>query len=286
MTRPKLLDLFCGAGGCSVGYHRAGFDVTGVDINPQPNYPYEFHQGDAMTWPLDGFDAIAASPPCHDHSTVTGRNRKSAGTKGTGWMLKATIDRLRDVDVPWVVENVGSAVMPAGIYVINLCGSSFGLDVRRHRKFASNVALLAPQCQHGWQTPRFRSLDSRRKGALASVIGVHGHLNYPGEGALRNAAMGIDWMSQRELTQAIPPAYTEHIGAQLLNAIEAVGDGLPEPPRHRDGRRGPRAVRVRGRVVTAPEPRHGSGRSVMPADVKARIKAEVEREMRDGGEGS
>ena len=219
--RPRLLDLFCGAGGAAMGYHRAGFDVVGVDINPQPRYPFEFHQGDAMTWPLDGFGAIHASPPCHDHSTVTGHNRKAKGEKGTGWMLAATVDRLVGNGTPWVVENVDTADMPVSVYVIRLCGSSFGLDVRRHRRFATNIPILAPPCAHHWQTPRFRSLDSRRPvDSLASVVGVHGHLNYPGEAELRNAAMGIDWMNTAELAQAIPPAYTEYLGRQLLACVE------------------------------------------------------------------
>lgn len=222
MSRPRLLDLFCGAGGAAVGYDRAGFDVVGVDVVAQPNYPFEFWQADAMhvlaSWDVGGtFDAVHASPPCHDHSNVTGRNRRANGHKGTGWMLAATVERLSVMRLPWVVENVETADMPAGAHRVRLCGSSFGLDVRRHRWFASNVALLVPPCDHAWQTPRFRSLDSRRPpGALASVVGVHGHLNYPGEKELRERAMGIDWMTTTELAQAIPPAYTEYIGRQLL----------------------------------------------------------------------
>ena len=143
-TRLRL-DLFCGAGGAAMGYHRAGFDVVGVDIKPQPNYPFDFHQGDAMTWPLDGYDAIHASPPCHDHSTITGRNRKAAGAKGTGWMLAATITRLRASGRPWIVENVGTARFPADVPTFRLCGSSFGLDVQRHRLFASDTLRRRPR---------------------------------------------------------------------------------------------------------------------------------------------
>lgn len=201
-----------------MGYARAGFDVVGVDINAQPDYPFEFHQEDAMTFPLDGYAAISASPPCHDHSNVTGRNRKSKGSKGTGWMLDATIARLTAAGVPWVVENVETAQMPGNVHRIKLCGSMFGLDVRRHRWFASNIAILQFECAHYLQTPRFRSLDSHQK-SLASVIGVHGHTNYAGELELRRAAMGIDWLDNDRLTQAIPPAYTEHIGAQLLEHL-------------------------------------------------------------------
>lgn len=216
-TRPKLLDLFCKAGGAAMGYHRAGFDVVGVDVEPQPNYPFEFHQADATTFPLEGFAAVHASPPCHDHSNVTGRDRKTKGLKGTGWMLEHTIERLSAAGVPWVVENVEAAQFPEGTMKVRLCGSSFGLDLRRHRWFASNMPLSAPPCDHSWQTPRFRSLSMKRhrEGKLASVVGVHGHLNYAGEFEIRCAAMGIDWMTSDELSQAIPPAYTEHIGHQL-----------------------------------------------------------------------
>lgn len=212
----RILDLFCGAGGAAMGYHRAFADaeIVGVDINPQPRYPFTFVQADAMSYPLAGYDFIHASPPCQDHSNVSGRNRKAKGTHGTGWMLNAAAERLRALDVPWVVENVDTAAMPAAADRFRLCGSSFGLDVRRHRWFVSNFVVLSPQCEHHWQRPRFRSLDSKQQ-TLASVVGVHGHLNYPGEFALRCAAMGIDWMTNAELSQAIPPAYTEHIGLAL-----------------------------------------------------------------------
>jgi DNA (cytosine-5)-methyltransferase 1 len=217
-VRPRLLDLFCGAGGAAVGYDRAGFDVVGVDIRPQPRYPFEFVQADVMAltpFDMHDYDAIHASPPCHDHSTVTGRNRKAVGPKGTGWMLGATIDLLAATGRPFVIENVETAEFPRSVFRLRLCGSSFGLDVRRHRWFAANVAMLAPAREHHWQRPRFRSLDSRRE-TLASVVGVHGHLNYAGEAEVRNQAMGIEWMNQAELAQAIPPAYTQFIGEYLL----------------------------------------------------------------------
>lgn len=231
MSRPRLLDLFCGAGGASMGYWLAGFDVVGVDIEPQPHYPFEFIQADALDFVdwihaacsptcRDGYHAIHASPPCHDHSTVTGKDRKRNGYKGTGWVLGATIDRLRASGLPWVVENVEAAVMPDP--KIRLCGSSFGLDLRRHRWFASNLDLPPLPCDHSWQTPRFRSLAiaNVRAGKLASVVGVHGHCNYAGEGEIRERAMRINWMTQEELTQAIPPAYTEYIGRQLKQSLD------------------------------------------------------------------
>lgn len=221
MSRPLLLDLFCGAGGAARGYHDAGFDVVGVDIDPQPHYPYQFFQEDALEFLTDTgwqFDAIHASPPCQDHSTVTGRDRKANGLKGTGWMLEATVSLLREIGLPYVVENVETAEFPGDVHRVRLCGSSFGLDLRRHRWFATNVAILEPPCAHHWQQPRFRSLDSKAAG-LASVVGVHGHINYAGERELRQRAMGIDWMTDAELAQAIPPAYSRFIGEHLLAAI-------------------------------------------------------------------
>lgn len=189
--KPRILDLYCGAGGCARGYQRGGFHVIGVDLEPQPRYAGdEFVQADALEFAA-GFDwstvdAVHASPPCHDHSTVSGRNRKATGPKGTGWMLDATIDVLVRSGRPFVVENVGTADFPPNA--------------------------------HGLQRPRFRSLDSRQKG-LASVVGVHGHLNYAGEFDLRCKAMGIDWMTNAELSQAIPPSYTTYVGEYLLAAI-------------------------------------------------------------------
>jgi DNA (cytosine-5)-methyltransferase 1 len=227
----RILDLFCGAGGASMGYHRAFPDaeIVGVDINPQPNYPFQFVQADAMAvlqhLVMCGSTCVAfpfladvrfvhASPPCQDHSTATAPSRSMSGAHGTGWMLEATINQLSELNVWWIVENVEAARMP--VPSIRLCGSSFGLDVRRHRKFASNIPLPPPPCDHGWQTPRFQSLNNanRKAGKLASVVGVHGSENYAGDYENRCRAMGIDWMTNKELAQAIPPAYTQWIGEQ------------------------------------------------------------------------
>jgi DNA (cytosine-5)-methyltransferase 1 len=206
--RPRLLDLFCGAGGATKGYQRAGFYVVGVDINPQPNYcGDEFHRGDAMTWPLDGFAAIHASPPCHDHSPI------SACADNTGWMLDGTIARLRGLEVPWVVENVvGPTVKMDGWWFV-LCGSSFGLKVRRHRRFGSNRLMLAPSCRH------------HEQGTPLGVYGSGGGGHYPspnrGGGVKADrrdfaALMDMPWATPAEIVQAIPPAYTEWIGGQLV----------------------------------------------------------------------
>ena len=142
--------------------------------------------------------------------------------------MNATRQLLLEAGLPFVIENVIGAPLENAIM---LCGSSFGLDVRRHRLFECSFPVLAPPCAHYWQTPRFISLDRRRgpksavpvhgSSRLAGVVGVHGHINYAGEQELRKEAMGIDWMSPYELTQAIPPAYTEHIGQYLTAEIEA-----------------------------------------------------------------
>ena len=212
--RPRLLDLFCGAGGAAMGYHRAGFDVVGVDIKPQPRYPFEFHQADAMTFPLDGFDAIHASPPCQDHSTLAILHPEH----GTGWMLRAAIDRLRATGLPYVVENVGGAAANMQT-TLTLHGGMFGLGVNRLRRFQSNVLILAPAA------PRTREpIDVTGTGGPAGrPPGQRGGIHRkPRNLAEARAAMGIDWMTRLELNQAIPPAYTEHIGRQLLEHLKAV----------------------------------------------------------------
>ncbi|MCD6056502.1 MAG: hypothetical protein K0Q89_32 [Thermomicrobiales bacterium] len=234
--RPVILDLFCGAGGASAGYHKAGFSVVGVDVAPQPNYPpgCGFVQADALEyldsyiqadavgmWGRAFYSAIHASPPCHDFSTSTGTDRKARGAKGTAWLLAATREALQASGLPYVIENVEGARRHM-VDPVRLCGSSFGMDIRRHRYFETNWPLTAPPCDHGWQTPRFQSLASknRKEGRLASVVGVHGHLQYAGEGPIRQQAMGIDWMTNDELCESIPPRYTEHIGRQLLAYLE------------------------------------------------------------------
>jgi DNA (cytosine-5)-methyltransferase 1 len=210
-----LLDLFCGAGGCSVGYHRAGFDVVGVDLYPQPNYPFEFWQADALDvlamggvgpWGVVDFDAIHASPPCQAHSTLRHR------TRGTYPDLVAqTRDRLAAAGVPYVIENVVGAPL---LNPIMLCGTSFGLgtadrELRRHRLFETNTPIMALGCQHS--RPVVGVYGTGGGGQM-----TRGYKALPGEDA---EAMGIDWMTRAELAQAIPPAYTEHIGGYLMAAL-------------------------------------------------------------------
>lgn len=217
MTRPRLLDLFCGAGGAAVGYHRAGFDVVGVDINPQPHYPFEFHQADALTFPLDGFDAIHASPPCQAFTAY-----RRTGNVGTYPDLIAEVrGLLHSSGAPWIIENVEGAPLLAPLL---LCGSMFTMDVRRHRLFESSERLEAPlwSCRHGiWGPDRFPGGRSRERtgssrGRVRKTIEI-GSWDIPLP--RQREAMGIDWMTGNELSQAIPPAYTEWIGAQLLRAL-------------------------------------------------------------------
>jgi DNA (cytosine-5)-methyltransferase 1 len=214
MTTPRLLDLFCGAGGAARGYQRAGFYVVGVDINPQPHYAGdEFIQCDVLDLlALPGterFDVIHASPPCQLFSRA-GTLRDAQGGKSSSInMIPETRQLLVESGLPYVIENVPGAPL----FGVTLCGSTFGLGVRRHRMFESNVLLLGNgPCRHQEQ---------------GRPIGVYHVLNdeVPNGGRTARtleeaqAAMGIDWMPWASLKEAIPPAYTEHLGHQLLAAI-------------------------------------------------------------------
>jgi DNA (cytosine-5)-methyltransferase 1 len=222
----RLLDLFCGAGGAAMGYHRAGFQVVGVDINPQPHYPFEFHQADAMTYPLDGFDAIHASPPCQAYTSMR-RLGKGAGDKAPD-LVAATRERLLSAGVPYVIENVPGAPLLSPVV---LCGSMFDLQVRRHRLFESNMLLFRLPCAHQPGGLAVYGDHPENSPIHRRSMAVYG--KRPGDRLPNNVwraptleagqeAMGIDWMPWRSLTQAIPPAYTEHLGRQLLRAVEAV----------------------------------------------------------------
>ena len=213
----RLLDLFCGAGGASMGYHRAGFEVVGVDHRPQPNYPFEFHQADAMTYPLDGFDVIHASPPCQQFSRAKHLRDAQGGTASGPDLVDATRGRLVDSGKVYVIENVPGAPLHDPL---TLCGSSFDLRVRRHRLFESNVALADLEHHH------------REQGR---PVGVYHKMNddIPHGGRTARTledgqdAMRIDWMNWKELTQSIPPAYTAWIGSQLLQHESLKGTSSP-----------------------------------------------------------
>lgn len=229
MTKPRLLDLFCGAGGAAMGYHRAGFEVVGVDNRPMRRYPFTFIQGDAMEYMSSpgwwqGFDLIHASPPCQAYSiTKYAHNRTHVD------LVPQTLERLRAQPRPWVCENVVGAPMPDSLI---LCGSMFDLtawdhyigqrvQLKRHRLFESSHYLMAPgPCRHlpgvrvggvyggAWSKNKTIDPSVKRTGGYAPPDDV------------QRSLMEIDWMTRQQLNQAIPPAYTEWIGRQLLAAIE------------------------------------------------------------------
>jgi DNA (cytosine-5)-methyltransferase 1 len=223
-VKPRLLDLFCGAGGCSVGYERAGFDVVGVDVEFHKDYPFEFHQADALTFPLDGFDAIHASPPCQAYSVLRHAAEKKGKDKPD--LVAPTREMLKATGLPYVIENVPGAPLA---YSVELCGSMFGLgsngrQLRRHRLFECSFPVMQPQCQHageaigvygGGPTGRY----TFGNGAKKDYYGRRG--GYQGTIAEKREAMDIDWMTATDINQAIPPAYTEHIAHYLLAAIRA-----------------------------------------------------------------
>lgn len=214
--KPKLLDLYCCAGGCSAGYSRAGFAVTGIDSKEQPNYPFLFKRADAIKFLLENghrYDAIAASPPCQRYSkaaTIHG----NAGAHPD--LVHATRAALLKIDRPFIMENVKDAPL---LDAITLCGTMFNLRVFRHRIFESSPGLVLVAPQHhpkhwGETAPRGAYDRGQGRGGYVCVVGN----NF--DRALGAKAMGIDWpMTRKELSQAIPPAYTEFLGKQLLAYI-------------------------------------------------------------------
>ena len=211
----RVLDLFCGAGGASRGYAMPGVEIVGVDWVEQRQYPYTFIKADAMTFPLDGFDVIHASPPCQGYARMRWYEHDNT------WMLRHTIDRLAETDAAWFVENTNDVPYWHG-HTFMLCGASLGCITRdgsrlflaRHRKFWSNQSINAPECACRWY---------RKNGWV--VAGVYGNSagNGPGFKSIKsnteqtNELMGIDWMVRRSIVEAVPPRYTRFIMHQWLN---------------------------------------------------------------------
>lgn len=198
-----------------MGYHRAGFEVVGVDIKPQPHYPFEFHQADALTFPLDGFDAVHASPPCQAYSELNHIHKRAYPE-----LIDPIRRRLVAVGVPYVIENVRGAPL---IDPIMLCGTMFrGLRVYRHRIFEAGFPVAQPS--HVKHDRLCHTLDKRKR-QYGKTSEWRDFVTVTGGGnstvAAAADAMGIDWMPiKRELNEAIPPAYTQYIGEALVSALE------------------------------------------------------------------
>ncbi len=223
MTRPRLLDLFCCAGGAATGYDRAGFDVVGVDIAPQPRYPYEFVQADAVetldlfvrSSAIREFAAVHASPPCQAYSTATGVHADRHPR-----LIEPVRDLLTRAGIPGVIENVIGAPLEGPI----LCGSMFGLttetlELRRHRRFEAigwSWPVLLPACAHG---QRVRVGGVYGGGGEDRRTAGRGGGGFTPDAQTRRDLMGMPWATMAEVNEAIPPAYTEFIGGLLLEAI-------------------------------------------------------------------
>lgn len=201
----RALDLFCKAGGASEGLVKAGFSVVGVDISPQPNYPYPFIQANVLDIDFSNFDFIWASPPCQGF-TAYRRNGKVGEYPN---LIPAIREKLKGFKGGWVIENVEGAPLENAT---TLCGSMFGLDVKRHRLFESNFPLRAPACRHEIWTPRFPPATNRVNLRKTVEVGVY---RIPLE--TQKKAMGIDRkISLDELSNAIPPAYSKFIANEYI----------------------------------------------------------------------
>ena len=205
----KLLDLFCGGGGASMGYSRAGFEVTGIDLKHGKRYPFNYIKGDVRDYLhaefLAGFDVIAASPPCQTHSSTKHlRNAQGRSTQKID-LIPEVRQALIASGKKYIIENVPNAPL---LNPVQICGSAFGLKVRRHRLFESNIKLVGTKCHHKQQGKPIGIYGSMR-----DEIPNGGHTAKTMPEA--NEAMGIDWLLWGELKEAIPPAYTHFIGQQL-----------------------------------------------------------------------
>lgn len=218
---PTAIDLFCCAGGAAMGLHRAGFDVVGVDIRRRKRYPFVCHEADALAFPLTSAAFVWASPPCQGYTAM----RFAKGAKGAPLLIGAVRDKLRAAGIPWCIENVEEARW-AMQDPITLCGCMFGLGaqgcrLQRRRLFECSFPIEQPACicdarpvigVYGGRARR-RAASAGGRGTRDVWIGGHK--------AAASAAMGIDWMTLDELSEAIPPAYAEYIGKFALKHLAA-----------------------------------------------------------------
>lgn len=234
-SKPRLLDLFCGAGGAAMGYHRAGFEVVGVDIKPQPNYPFEFHRAEAIDvlesilngghwcYEIGELAAIHASPPCPRYSRISDVHGVRDNHPDLVGPTRDAIFGL--TPIPFVIENVPGAPLREPVV---LCGSGFGLganckdgkwrQLRRHRLFETDIPLMpSPCCHSGEPVGVYGHGGAQRKTTANGGV----NRGYMGDKQEASDAMGIDWMTKAELSDAIPPAYTELIGHQLMQHVKA-----------------------------------------------------------------
>ena len=219
--KPKLLDLFCKAGGASVGYARAGFEVEGVDIEPQPHYPFKIYQADALEFPLDGYDAYHASPPCQGYST-TKNVSEIFGFQKHPLYLTEVREMLIATSKPYVIENVMNAKykkgrQEEGLQAGFLCGTMFGLPFYRHRLFETPF----PWFQPGHPKHRLKDAGSYGAGVKSASMTLMHNLKVIRDSAAKY--FETEWMNGDELSEAIPVAYTEYLGKYLLKACEVGG---------------------------------------------------------------
>jgi DNA (cytosine-5)-methyltransferase 1 len=215
----RIADLFCCAGGASMGLHQAFPDaeIHGYDIRPQPRYPFTFHQQDALTVDLSGFDFVWASPPCQEHTSmksISALNRRGPLPDWHKDALDATRDKLMAWGGPWIIENVVGAPLA---YSAELCGLTFGLRVYRHRRFEAPFMLMAPpHLKHRIGTGSGRGQTQRKAAYMAGgFVTITGNV-----GSYCGPAMEIDWMTGAELSQSIPPAYSRYLAQFIPTALE------------------------------------------------------------------
>jgi site-specific DNA-cytosine methylase len=224
----KILDLFCGAGGAAMGYNRAGFDVVGVDFVAQPRFPFEFIEADAFDFlkdGVDGFDAIHASPPCHRWSSLV-RGSRHLNISDYPDVIALVRHLLEQTGLPYVIENVPAAPLDNPV---TLCGEMYGLDVIRHRIFETNFGLAQPKhVRHRGPVAGYR----HGKLYEGPYVAVYGHGGGKGTIDAWREAMDVWWMETRpEISQAIPPAYTEYVGSELMKSIGGDAGAAPSPSR-------------------------------------------------------